>query len=227
MSSSNSLIHDMDYDAFIFDLDGTLLDTADDLGAALNTVLVSHNLPTVSADIYRPAASNGAVALLQAGFGDLWLNQEDQNALRQQLLTAYSDNIAVHSRCFDGVAQLLLALEKKNIKWGIMTNKPSFLTIPLISQIKTLHNAQAVVSGDTLEVAKPSPLPLLHTAELLAVDPRRCLYIGDAERDIQAAKAAGMRSATALWGYVPSESDALDWNADFNWQSPIDGFNHI
>lgn len=227
MVTSNKQIHDIDYDAFIFDLDGTLLDTADDLGAALNTVLVSHNLAKVSADIYRPAASNGAAALLQAGFGELWLKQEDSNTLRQQLLSAYSDNIAVHSRCFDGIAQLLLALEKKNIKWGIMTNKPSFLTIPLIAKIKTLQNAQAVVSGDTLEVAKPSPLPLLHTAKLLAVDPVRCLYIGDAERDIQAAKAANMHSATALWGYVPSEADALNWNADFNWQSPIDGFNHI
>ncbi|KTF18141.1 HAD-IA family hydrolase [Pseudoalteromonas sp. H105] len=225
MADSNN--RNLDFDAFIFDLDGTLLDTADDLGAALNTVLVSHNRPIVSANIYRPAASNGAIALLEAGFGELWPKQKDHDSLRQQLLTAYRDNIAIHSHCFKGVAQLLLALEKKKIKWGIMTNKPSFLTNPLITQIKDLQNAQAIVSGDTLDVAKPSPLPLLHTAKLLAVDPARCLYIGDAERDIQAAKAANMINATALWGYVPSKADALAWDADFNWQSPIDGFNHI
>lgn len=227
MADLNKSVRDLNFDAFIFDLDGTLLDTADDLGAALNTVLVLHNLPTVSADIYRPAASNGAIALLEAGFGDLWTDQKDPHTLRQQLLKAYSENIAAQSQCFKGVEQLLIALEKKKIKWGIMTNKPSFLTIPLIAQIKALQHAQAVVSGDTLDVAKPSPLPLLHAAELLAVDPSRCLYIGDAERDIQAAKAANMISATALWGYVPSEAIALEWNADFNWQSPIDGFNHI
>ncbi len=219
--------HDIDYEAFIFDLDGTLLDTADDLGAALNVVLNAHNMPLISEEIYRPVASNGAVALLEAGFGRLWQARHDQSALRQQLLDAYSANIATHSQCFNGIAQLLLALEQQQIKWGIMTNKPSFLTQPLVAQIAELKDAQAIVSGDTLNVAKPSPLPLLHTAELLNVAPERCLYIGDAQRDIEAAKAANMDSATALWGYIPSEADALSWNADFNWQTPIDGFNHI
>lgn len=219
--------HDINYEAFIFDLDGTLLDTADDLGAALNSVLKVHLMPLVSEEIYRPAASNGAVALLEAGFGQIWHSRPDQAELRQQLLDAYSANIATHSRCFTGVAQLLLALEQQKIKWGIMTNKPEFLTKPLVAQIPELKDTQALVSGDTLNIAKPSPLPLLHTAELLGVEPKRCLYIGDAQRDIEAAKAANMYSATALWGYVPSEAEALSWNADFNWQSPIDGFNHI
>lgn len=227
MASFNTRQHDIEYDAFIFDLDGTLLDTADDLGAALNTVLDTYSMPQVDEHVYRPAASNGAIALLEAGFGEQWQAHQDQLSLRQQLLDAYSANIAIHSQCFTGIAQLLLALDQHQIKWGIMTNKPEFLTNPLIARIAELKNAQAVVSGDTLNIAKPSPLPLLHTAELLEVNPTRCLYIGDAQRDIEAAKAANMHSATALWGYIPSEAEALRWNADFNWQTPIDGFNHI
>ena len=216
----------IDFDAFIFDLDGTLLDTADDLGGALNRVLADANVAPVAEHVYRPAASNGANALLEVGFGDNWPELE-QLALRQQLLDYYAADIAVHSKCFKGIEQLLVALEQKDIKWGIMTNKPGFLTEPLVKAIPSLSNAMAVVSGDTLDVAKPSPDPLLHTAEILNVDPSRCLYIGDAERDIQAAKAANMYSATALWGYIPSVDAALDWQADFNWHSPIDGFNHI
>ncbi len=100
-------------------------------------------------------------------------------------------------------------------------------SVPAVMNSSSLSKAMAVVSGDTLAVSKPSPDPLLHTAEILDVDPCRCLYIGDAERDIQAAKAANMYSATALWGYIPSVDAALDWQADFNWQTPIDGFNHI
>ncbi|MGO2012021.1 MAG: HAD family hydrolase [Pseudoalteromonas sp.] len=218
--------HDIDYDAFIFDLDGTLLDTADDLGAALNEVLKSVKIAPVSAEQYRPVASNGANALLELGFAAQW-PEMDQQGLRQQLLEYYAASIAVHSRCFSGIAPLLIALEQQQIKWGIMTNKPGFLTEPLVKTFKELANVQAIVSGDTINIAKPSPLPLLHTAELLNVDPTRCLYIGDAERDIVAAKAANMHSATALWGYIPSIDEALSWQADFNWQTPIDGFNHI
>jgi N-acetyl-D-muramate 6-phosphate phosphatase len=214
------------YDAFLFDLDGTLLDTADDLGAALNTVLRNHQLAEVPATVYRPVASNGAAALLAAGFKEHWA-QQDQATLIQQLITAYAASIATHTVCFAGIEPLLIALEQKNIQWGIMTNKPGFLTEPLVAAIPALKNAQVIVSGDTLAEAKPSPLPLLHCAQLMNVDPSRCLYIGDAERDIEAGKAAGMHTATALWGYVPDKATALSWQADFNWQTPICGFNHI
>jgi phosphoglycolate phosphatase len=217
---------DIAFDAFIFDLDGTLLDTADDLGGALNRVLADANIAPVDKSIYRPAASNGANALLEVGFGDKWPDVE-QLALRQQLLDYYAEDIAIHSKCFNGIEQLLASLEQNSIKWGIMTNKPGFLTEPLVQAIPSLANVMAVVSGDTLAVAKPSPEPLIHTANMLDVDPTRCLYIGDAERDIQAAKAANMYSATALWGYIPSVDTALSWGADFNWQTPTDGFIHI
>ncbi|MEI8653169.1 HAD-IA family hydrolase [Pseudoalteromonas sp. Hal273] len=216
----------MEYDAFLFDLDGTLLDTADDLGAALNAVLINNKIEPVSSDIYRPAASNGAGALLEAGFKELW-DTQPQSELIKQLVDEYAANIVNHTHCFSGVESLLIALDQKKIKWGIMTNKPGFLTDPLVAAIPALKNASVVISGDTLAEAKPSPLPLLHCAQLMGVQPKRCLYIGDAQRDIQAGKAAGMRTATALWGYIPSIDEANSWNADFNWQSPIDGFNHI
>ena len=216
----------VEYDAFLFDLDGTLLDTADDLGAALNKVLRGQNIVEVTSDVYRPAASNGAAALLEAGFKDKWVEQA-QAQLIKQLIDEYAKNIATHTTCFAGVEPLLIALDQKKIKWGIMTNKPGFLTDPLVAAIPALKNAQVIISGDTLKEAKPSPLPLLHCAKLIGIKPNRCLYIGDAQRDIQAGKAAGMHTASALWGYVPSLNEVLSWEADFNWQSPIDGFNHI
>jgi N-acetyl-D-muramate 6-phosphate phosphatase len=223
---SSHLTSTVAYDAFLFDLDGTLLDTADDLGAALNSVLRTHGIAEVSRDIYRPVASNGAVGLLAAGFKQQW-QQQPQAERVQQLIDAYAANIAQYTQCFAGIEPLLLALEQKGIPWGIMTNKPGFLTEPLVAAIPALANASVVISGDTLTEAKPSPLPLLHCAQLMNVAPTRCLYIGDAERDIQAGKAAGMHTATALWGYIPSVDAANSWQANFNWQSPINGFNHI
>ena len=198
MASSQIPIAPMEYQALLFDLDGTLLDTADDLGAALNTVLRNHQHPEVSRDIYRPAASNGAAALLAAGFKESWA-QQPQEQLLQELVTQYAANIATHTQCFVGIEQLLIALDNKAIPWGIMTNKPGFLTDPLVKAIPALKNARIVISGDTLAESKPSPLPLLYCAEQMSVDPSRCLYIGDAQRDIQAGKAANMHTATALW----------------------------
>ena len=226
MANSQAPLPLIEYDAFLFDLDGTLLDTADDLGAALNAVLINNKIEPVSSDVYRPAASNGAGALLETGFKELW-DTQPQSELIKQLVDEYAANIANHTHCFSGVESLLIALDQKKIKWGIMTNKPGFLTDPLVAAIPALKNASVVISGDTLAEAKPSPLPLLHCVKLMGVQPKRCLYIGDAQRDIQAGKAAGMRTATALWGYIPSIDEANSWNADFNWQSPIDGFNHI
>lgn len=226
MKSAGSSLELYQYDAFLFDLDGTLLDTADDLGAALNSVLRANQIAEVTSEIYRPAASNGAAALLEAGFKELWPSLT-QAQLIKQLVDSYAQNIAKYTQCFAGIEPLLISLDHKKIKWGIMTNKPGFLTEPLVAAIPALKNAAVVISGDTLEEAKPSPLPLLHCAKLMDVIPARCLYIGDAERDIQAGKAAGMPTATALWGYIPSDAEALTWKADFNWRSPIDAFNHI
>ena len=154
------------YDAFLFDLDGTLLDTADDLGAALNSVLRANQITEVTSEVYRPAASNGAAALLEAGFKELWPSLA-QAQLIKQLVDNYAQNIAKHTHCFAGIEPLLIALAHKKIKWGIMTNKPGFLTDPLVAAIPALKNASVVISGDTLEEAKPSPMPLLHCAKLI------------------------------------------------------------
>lgn len=213
-------------EAVIFDLDGTLLNTCDDLGAALNHTLSLHGFAQVAKERYSPAISNGVKALLEVGFGTE-LEKLDQALLRQQVLDHYAQNIAVHSHCFDGVNALLEGLESKGISVAIMTNKPTFLTLPLLTKIPELAHIQVIVCGDTLDEAKPSPKPLLHAAAQLKVDAPDCVYVGDAERDIQAARAAEMRSVTALWGYIPSKSIALSWGADLNLTNPEALLKHI
>lgn len=212
--------------AVIFDLDGTLLDTSDDLGAALNNTLSTHNFPEVSKEKYSPAISNGVNALLKVGFGHA-LEQFDQVKLRDQVLDYYANNIAVYTHCFSGVETLLTKLTDKGIKVGIMTNKPTFLTLPLLQKINALKDIKVVVCGDTLDEAKPSPKPLLHAAKQLEVEPEQCFYVGDAERDIQAAIAANMRSVAALWGFIPSKQTALSWGADLNLTNPEALLEHI
>ncbi|MBQ4848828.1 HAD-IA family hydrolase [Pseudoalteromonas sp. MMG013] len=213
-------------EAVIFDLDGTLLNTCDDLGAALNHTLKLHGLPEVSKAAYSPAISNGVKALLEVGFGDK-LTDYDVEQLRQHVLDYYANNLAVYSHCFEGISTLLQSLNDANIQIAIMTNKPTFLTLPLLKKIDELKNIRVVVCGDTLSEAKPSPKPLLHAAHQLNVNPERCYYVGDAERDIQAAKAAKMRPVAALWGYVPSETIARSWAADLNLTNPVGLLQHI
>ncbi|MDK1286183.1 HAD family hydrolase [Pseudoalteromonas umbrosa] len=212
--------------AVLFDLDGTLLDTSDDLGAALNHVLTEHRLPTLSKNEYSPAISNGVKALLEVGFKDKLIDY-DLATLRQQVLDYYESNIAIHSHCFDGIDDMLQSLHDKGVAVGIVTNKPEFLTFPLLRQINTLKNIEVVVCGDTLDVAKPHPAPLLLAAEKLGVSALQTLYVGDAERDIQAAKAAHMRSVAALWGFIPSLDEALSWQAEVNAHHPIELISHI
>ncbi|MBQ4809830.1 haloacid dehalogenase [Pseudoalteromonas luteoviolacea] len=212
--------------AVIFDLDGTLLNTSEDLGSALNQVLRKHNRPIVSKKDYSPAISNGVKALLEVGFGEE-LNRYDVESLRQQVLDSYEKNIAVHSFCFDGIAELLQKLESLDIAVGIMTNKPEFLTKPLLKQIPDLCHIEAVVCGDTLKVAKPHPEPLLLVAKQLGVDPQQCIYVGDAQRDIEAAHAAQMRSVSALWGFIPSLEEAISWGAELNLSHPVEIISHI
>ncbi|NOU49282.1 HAD-IA family hydrolase [Pseudoalteromonas sp. JBTF-M23] len=213
-------------EAVIFDLDGTLLNTCDDLGAALNHTLQLHGMPCVPKEVYSPAISNGVQALLEVGFKDS-LENHDLSALKKSVLDYYASNIAVFSHCFEGIGALLDALGNRNIKVGIMTNKPTFLTMPLLQHIEELKHIEVVVCGDTLDEAKPSPKPLLHVAEQLGVQPNACYYVGDAARDIEAAKAANMHSVAALWGYVPSEEVALSWQADLNLTNPESLISHI
>lgn len=198
--------------AVLFDLDGTLVDTADDLGAALNYVLQQHGLPEVAAARYRPVASHGAKGLLELGFGPQ-LPQFNFAALRQQFLQHYAAHLAVHSQLFDGVTSLLDTLATEQVPWGIVTNKPYKLAASLVRQLPGLQNCAVLLGGDSLAQRKPSPVPLLVAAHQLKVRANQCWYLGDAERDIQSANRAGMLSVLANYGYIASTDQTEQWHA--------------
>lgn len=203
----------------LFDLDGTLLDTADDLGAALNHVLTSKGLETVSRERFRPVASDGALGLLTLGFGDR-LNEFDFAQLRAQFLSFYENNIAVHTRLYDGVANLLSFLDNNEIPWGIVTNKPIGLTNVLLPHFKQLETSRVNIGGDSLPTRKPDPAPLLHACSFLNIESTQCIYVGDAPRDIEAGNAAKMYSVIALWGYILDKSICNSWSADGQFINP-------
>ncbi len=199
--------------ALLFDLDGTLLDTADDLGAALNHVLAQQGFKAVSKEVYRPVASDGTMGLLQAGFGPA-LGQQDLEALKSDFLAHYLDNIATHTRLFDQVEPLLDLLNQLALPWGIVTNKPGWLTEPLVSQFSALAPSVITLSGDSLARRKPHPMQLLVAAEHLGLPRQGIWYIGDAPRDIDAALAAGMPAIVAEWGYIEGLGEVNSWGAD-------------
>ncbi|PKF51321.1 phosphoglycolate phosphatase [Enterovibrio nigricans] len=201
--------------AVLFDLDGTLLDTAPDMASAANQVLREFGLPPLTERQIQANTSLGARGLLRVGFGDEMKDKDkDIDALRLSFLKHYEQNICRATRMYDGVPELLNILSQQNIPWGIMTNKPGFLTRQLLPYFPPLQNAQALVCADTLAVAKPHPEPLIHAAEQLNVRPESCIYVGDIRNDIVAAKAAGMHSAVAAWGYIDDSIDPHDWDAD-------------
>lgn len=201
------------YAGVLFDLDGTLLDTADDLGAALNFVLTKHHMPIVPREIFRPVASDGALGLLNLGFGEQ-LAQYDYEALRSEFLAYYQENMANNTLPYEGVQSLLHELQSHNIPWGIVTNKPIALTQALLPHFPCFMQCEVVVGGDSLAERKPHPLPLLHAANTINIKPEKCIYLGDAERDIESANSAGMLSMIAKWGYIKPQDDITQWQAD-------------
>lgn len=207
--------------AVLFDLDGTLLDTADDLGAALNYVLEKYNKPAVAAKYYRPIASDGALGLLSLGFGED-IAQYDYESLRQQFLDYYEQNIADHTCLYPGVAELLQQLEDNNIPWGIITNKPEGLTKTLMPYYPEFANCAVMVGGDTLVKRKPDPEPILYACQKINVDSQHCFYVGDALRDIQAGNSALMKTFVANWGYILADENCQAWQADHIINTPTD-----
>lgn len=207
--------------AILFDLDGTLLDTAPDLGAALNKVLAAEERPLVTAEEYTPLASHGSAGLLKHAYGIDEFEQR-KHELRTAFLQAYADSIASGTALYPGVIDLLEALRTHSIAIAIVTNKPSKLTEQLLPYYPQLHAIDVVVCGDTLAVAKPHPEPLLHAAQQLGVSAEACWYIGDAERDIQAGRAAGMRTVLAAYGYIHSSEQPHLWQADHQIQTPLE-----
>lgn len=203
--------------AILFDLDGTLADTAPDLADAVNQLRIVRGLQPVDYGLLRPVASAGARGLIGAAFG-ITPQDDEYIALRDDFLRNYETSIAVHSHLFDGIPELLSNLQRKDIAWGIVTNKVTQLTNLLVPQIG-LDHAACVVCGDTTAHPKPHPAPLLEAAKRIGILPERCWYVGDDLRDIQAGRAAGMTTIAAGWGYC---GDVLPstWEADVLVESP-------
>ena len=212
--------------AVLFDLDGTLVDTAPDLGYALNLQRARHGLPPLEEAVIRPQASHGARGLLEIGFD---LNPDDRRfaSLREEFLQLYADNICRHSRPFPGILELLDALEQRGLAWGVVTNKPARFTEPLMSILDLAERATCIVSGDTCPQPKPHPAPMLAAAELCGTTPAQCLYLGDAERDIQAARAAAMPALVATWGYLGSADQPHTWGAHAQISHPLETLDYL
>jgi N-acetyl-D-muramate 6-phosphate phosphatase len=199
--------------AILFDLDGTLADTAPDLAAALNTMLVADGRDALPFGQIRPWVSWGALRLIRLGYGDA-LDPDQVTTLRRRFLACYEACLCRDSRLFPGVAEALAAIEAAGVPWGIVTNKPGWLTEPLLAALGLGERAGTVISGDTLPYAKPHPMPLVHAARELRVPAGRCVYVGDNVRDIEAGRAAGMYTIAAAWGYIPEDDNPADWQAD-------------
>jgi phosphoglycolate phosphatase len=212
--------------AVLFDLDGTLADTAPDLAAALNRLLAEHGRRPVPLERARPVTSSGARGMLQVGFG---IDPQDSryDLLKARFLDLYAERVCHETRLFDGVAELLAALEERGLAWGVVTNKPERFTVPLLEALELRARASCVVGGDTTERAKPHPDPLLHAVQVLRVEPARCLYVGDDLRDVQAARAAGIRVLAAAYGYLGDHGDPLAWGADAVVTHPLEVLNHL
>jgi phosphoglycolate phosphatase len=196
----------------LFDLDGTLADTAPDLAAALNKMRMDRGLEPLPLDPLRRMASSGARGLVGVGFG-LKPGDAEYEALRVEFLANYEKALHVHTRLFDGVEELLTAIEADR-KWGVVTNKAKRFTDPLSHLIGFTGRASCVVSGDTTAHAKPHPAPLLHAAEVSGVAAGDCIYVGDDLRDIQAGRAAGMKTLAVTWGYLGDTDPPEGWGAD-------------
>jgi phosphoglycolate phosphatase len=198
--------------AILFDLDGTLLDTAPDMVGALNALRCEEGLEPLPYEAVRPSVSHGAARLVKSGFPDAAPPSAD--ALQKRFLQIYRGALSRETRLFPGMAEVLDSLARRRLKAGIVTNKPAWLTDPLLEELGLRARFDCVVSGDTLAECKPHPLPLLHAAQLAGTDPGECVYVGDAERDIQAAHAAGMPALVANYGYLRAGEDTLAWGAD-------------
>ena len=212
--------------AVLFDLDGTLADTAPDLARALNRVRAAHHLAPVPVEITRPYASSGARGLLKIGFG-LDPGDERYETLRLQFLEFYAAEICVDTRLFDGMAELLDQLDQDRLPWGVVTNKAERFTFPLLQGLRLGERAACVVGGDTAARAKPHPDPLLHAAAALQLPPSACLYVGDDLRDVQAARAAGMPVIAAKYGYLGDGGSIESWQADAIIEHPREVLDYL
>lgn len=205
----------------LFDLDGTFADTAPDLAVALNTLLAEEDRAPLAFERIRPVVSHGSTGLLRLGFG---MTPADAGfaELRERLLVHYAGNLCQATRVFAGIPEVLATLHRRGIVWGIVTNKPGYLTEPLLTRLGLPLPPACVVSGDTTENRKPHPEPMLHACAIARAQPSESLYVGDAERDIQAGRAAGMKTLVALFGYIGENENPASWGADGTVGTPLE-----
>ncbi|MEN8763017.1 MAG: HAD-IA family hydrolase [Thiogranum sp.] len=205
----------------LFDLDGTLLDTAADLANALNAVLRLNKQPALPFEQIRPVVSHGGQALIELGF-KLCPDHPEFAPLKNQLLDYYQSHIADRTTLFPGMSEVLDTIEQRGMNWGVVTNKPAWLTEPLMDALDLTRRASTIVSGDTVDERKPHPAPLLYACKIVGSKPDACLYIGDAERDITAGHKAGMFTLVAMFGYLMAEDEPENWGATALIQQPSD-----
>jgi len=198
--------------AVLFDLDGTLLDSAPDMVAAIDAMRAARGQPPMPLEQLRPHVSKGGLAMIRAAFPDV--DDDERKQWLSEFLDHYERALGHHSALFDGVEAMLSALEANGCVWGIVTNKPEYLAAQIMPVLGWEERCAVLIGGDTLSERKPHPLPLLAAAERIGVAPEQCVYVGDDERDIIAARAAGMPSVVALWGYRLDEDNPVAWQGD-------------
>ena len=203
----------------MFDLDGTFADTAPDMARALNVIRRRHGLTALPLSTVRPHVSHGARGMLEVGFG-ISPKHATFAGLRDAFYDEYQQNVCVESTLFEGIESLVSALEQHTIAWGIVTNKAARFALPIAQTLGFAQRAACIVCGDTTAHTKPHPAPLLHAAVLLGVEPAHIVYVGDDERDIQAAHAAGMRGVVAAYGYIGADADPRRWGGEFSIATP-------
>jgi phosphoglycolate phosphatase len=208
--------------AVLFDLDGTLIDSAPDLGHAANLMRAARGLPELPLAQYRPKAGAGARGMIGVAFADKGYTPEHPEfpALRAEFLDNYERCMRERTVVFEGVPDLVASLQGLGLAWGVVTNKIERFTLPLTAGMPLFNSARAIVSGDTTPHSKPHPAPLLEAARRLGLAPVHCVYVGDDERDIVAGKAAGMRTVAATYGYLGAKGDAIAWGADATIDAP-------
>ena len=207
-------------EAILFDFDGTIADTSEDMVGCLNILLKNHSKEDVDIRKARNFISKGAAGLINFAFPKI--TDEEKKIYISEYLEIYKNNLYIKTKLFSGIEELIFSITKKQYKWGIVTNKPSYLVNPIIEKINFTYSPNCVVAGDTLSVKKPNPEPLIHAAKIIGCDPSLCAYVGDDIRDITAANSAGMISVAALYGFIEDLQQVKEWGSDYMIKKPLD-----